>query len=374
MRFSILAVATLVTVEAFAPHPVPKSVSSTQLEMKNNKWLGPVAVSIASLTLAGQIASATMPSTFAKYYEETPYPLDVPTTVTAAIDTMDFSMPSYDEASKGDVKNKGGAPAFNPFGDFTPSIVDNGADSADKEAAAAKKAEEKEAAAAKKAEAAAKKAEEKAAKEAAKEARRLEQAELQRAAQERAQQADEGSSAKFVAPDLSDIKAPDLKMPDISSFKAPDIKMPDMSSFKAPEMPDISSFKAPEMPDVKVPDFAGKLNIPDLPENFPKIDASSLPKFDTSNLPKVSIPGFDSQPIDLDSLEPQEVRDQRAREARETYLEADEEAKAAEQVARQVRGTANEKLKLAREAKDLACETRPGGKLICLRNPFTVGY
>jgi hypothetical protein len=71
MRFSILAVATLVTVEAFAPHPVPKSVSSTLLEMKNNKWLGPVAVSIASLTLAGQIASATMPSTFAKYYEGT---------------------------------------------------------------------------------------------------------------------------------------------------------------------------------------------------------------------------------------------------------------------------------------------------------------
>lgn len=69
MRFSILAVATLVSVEAFAPQPLPKSISPTQLEMNRNKWMGPVAVSIASLTLAGQIASATMPSTFAKYYE-----------------------------------------------------------------------------------------------------------------------------------------------------------------------------------------------------------------------------------------------------------------------------------------------------------------
>lgn len=73
MRFSFLAVATLVSVEAFAPQPhLPKpSLSSTQLEMKNNKWLGPIAASVASLTLAGQIASATMPSTFAKYYEGT---------------------------------------------------------------------------------------------------------------------------------------------------------------------------------------------------------------------------------------------------------------------------------------------------------------
>lgn len=317
---------------------------------------------------------------FSKYccFTEPTSPLDVPTTVTAAIDTMDFSMPSYDEASKGEVKNKGGAPSFNPFGDFTPSLVDNGADSAEKEAAAAKKAEEKEAAAAKKAEDKQKKADEKAAdkaaKDAAKEARRLEQAELQKAAQERSQQADEAPAPKFVAPDLSDFKAPDLKMPDISSFKTPDMKMPDMSSFKAPEMPDISNFKAPDMSDVKIPDFAGKLTMPDLPDNFPKIDASSLPKFDTSNLPKVSLPGFDGSSVDLDSLEPQEVRDRLAREARETYLEADEEAKAAEQVARQVRGTANHKLKLAREAKDLACETRPGGKLICLRNPFTIGY
>ena len=24
--------------------------------------------------------------------------------------------------------------------------------------------------------------------------------------------------------------------------------------------------------------------------------------------------------------------------------------------------------------KDAACETRPGGKWVCLRNPFTAGY
>lgn len=69
MRFSILAVTTLASVESFAPRPLP-TISSTQLEMNSNtKWFAPIAVSIASLTLAGQIASATMPSTFAKYYE-----------------------------------------------------------------------------------------------------------------------------------------------------------------------------------------------------------------------------------------------------------------------------------------------------------------
>ena len=37
------------------------------------------------------------------------------------------------------------------------------------------------------------------------------------------------------------------------------------------------------------------------------------------------------------------------------------------------RDTANEAKKAAKEAKDLACETRFGGKILCIR-PFGIGY
>ena len=82
------------------------------------------------------------------------------TSVAAQIETLDFSMPSYDSATK---DSKAPAPLFNPFGDFEPEFksapapapVDDSADKAAAEAKAAadaKKAEEKAAADAKKAE------------------------------------------------------------------------------------------------------------------------------------------------------------------------------------------------------------------------------
>ena len=55
------------------------------------------------------------------------------------------------------------------------------------------------------------------------------------------------------------------------------------------------------------------------------------------------------------------------------YRAADDEAKVLEQQAKGLRQAANDKKKLAGQAKDEACETRPGGKLLCIRG-FGSGY
>lgn len=141
--------------------------------------------------------------------------------VAGGVETMDFSMPSYSDATKSEsMKSKSsdsGAPSFNPFGDFdfgmnkdeaaapaeeaspaAPAAVKDTSKEDAKAAEKAKKEEEKAAAAAKKAEekaaAEAKKAEEKAAaeaKKAEKEARRKAELEKQKAAVERAKEAKE---------------------------------------------------------------------------------------------------------------------------------------------------------------------------------------
>jgi hypothetical protein len=157
---------------------------------------------------------------------------------------------------------------------------------------------------------------------------------------------------------------PKFDMPDTSKFKAPD-----MPKF---DMPDTSSFKAPDMSSFSVPKF-------DLPKND-YIDFDQMPKFDApkvglpSNLPSFpSFGGGDSSKNGV-ILAPQEVRDDRAREARQEYLQFDASAKEIEAQAREARNLAKEKQKLASAAKDEACQTKPGGKLLCLRNPFTAGF
>ena len=76
---------------------------------------------------------------------------------------MGFSMPSYGSSISGDkvkLSSGGGAPSFNPFGDFQPGFVDEDkkeeerqakeAAEAEKAAAEAQKAEDRKAAAARK--------------------------------------------------------------------------------------------------------------------------------------------------------------------------------------------------------------------------------
>jgi hypothetical protein len=47
--------------------------------------------------------------------------------------------------------------------------------------------------------------------------------------------------------------------------------------------------------------------------------------------------------------------------------------KEVENKAKQLRAKADDKKKIAKEAKDEACATRFGGKILCIR-PFGVGY
>ena len=185
----------------------------------------------------------------------------------------------------------------------------------------------------------------------------------------------------------------DVKLPE---FKAPDIKL-DIPDFKVPD------FKAP---DVKIPAFSmPKIDLPDMPTtsslpavSMPKFES---PKFDIPKGPSVSMPKLDLRTADIDAdVEPQEIRDERAKEARSVYKDADEKAKVSslsfggrglsslmqclifhsifclqdlEAKAAALRQVANEKKKVAREAKDAACETRFGGKVLCIR-PLNSGY
>ena len=85
-------------------------------------------------------------------------------------------------------------------------------------------------------------------------------------------------------------------------FDTPKIGIPDMPKFDAPKfMPDMSKLNVP------------KFDMPKVPE---------MPK----DMPSFTIPGT-ATPEELETLEPQEVRDDRARAARTVFLEYDDAAK-----------------------------------------------
>ena len=127
---------------------------------------------------------------------------------------------------------------------------------------------------------------------------------------------------------------PEIKVPEMPkmSFSLPKIDLPDapdMPKFEAPKAPEFSAPKAPEFSAPKLPEFSA-----------PKIPEFSAPKVPEFSAPKVSIPSFEapksSGGYDFDSpsfsdpeddVEPQEVRDARAKEARSVFLQADNEAK-----------------------------------------------
>lgn len=376
--------------------------------------------------------------------------MESPSLWMAALDTMDFSMPSYSDSvgSSTSSSSTKAPPSFNPFADSksdsTATIKEEAAPAPVKESAAERRAADKAAADAKK-------AEEQAAadaKKAAKEARLQAEKEKQRVALERQRQqpakeevVDEKSSVGdhhmgkpsrlsfqpyftagtnsivslnddpqapveapvFVAPEpkpapapapaptpepagtTSDLQLPELKLPsfgmpkfdtpkfDVPSFETPKMETPkfDVPKFDTPkfEMPsfDTPKFDSPKFdtPKFDTPKFdTPKFDTPkfDMPSfntpkfetpkfDFPKLDTPKFdlpsapqvdaPKFDFPETPKVSLPFLgggggdrtmgDSVPSFEDSIDPQEVRDERAREARQDYKVADSRAKVREQ-------------------------------------------
>ena len=175
-------------------------------------------------------------------------------------------------------------------------------------------------------------------------------------------------------------QAPKIEAPkfDIPKFDAPKVDAP---SFSAPK------FDAPAAPKMDMPKF-----------DAPKFDAPSMPSFSAPSMPKISAPSapsfsapssFDSPRASFDIpkdqgleekyknrpelLVPQEDRDAAAASANDVYKQYEQDARAAEKAARDARDDANKKKKEFQAKKDLACETRPGGKWVCLRG-FGAGF
>ena len=125
-------------------------------------------------------------------------------------------------------------------------------------------------------------------------------------------------------------------------------------------MPKAPSFSAPSAPSFSPPPSFSS----------PKFDAPAPPKL-TFDIPKEKSPSASSLKPEL--LVPQETRDANARNANDKFKALDADAKEAEKAARAARDVANKQKKVKNQLKDLACETRPGGKLLCLRG-FGTGF
>jgi flagellar biosynthesis/type III secretory pathway protein FliH len=387
MKFSFAAVSaalTIASVDAFVPQTHshtnarpgsnPDSVRTVSSALRAEEshassfWWGPVATAFAGVSLVARIAVAAPEPTWTTGAADDLLPQTSSVLIADRIDSMDFSMPSYSDAIKSATldtsassSSKPAPPSFNPFEDS----------SKDDAASAAAKAEEKAAAEAKKAEDKARAELEAATKKAEKEARRQAELEKQKAAAERTKAAQEEKAA---APASSSVELPsvpsvDLKLPDISipDFKAPDITIPD---FKAPDikMPDLPKFSMPKMatdgydfPDIKAP----KVDIPNV--DMPKIAMPALPSFGGGG-------GASSSDNPSSPLESQDVRDERARSAKADFADADNTAREIEAKALELRAVANDKKQAFKDAKDEACATRPGGKILCLRNPMKAGF
>jgi len=193
----------------------------------------------------------------------------------------------------------------------------------------------------------------------------------------------------FAAQKIDDIPKP---TPRAAAVKA------DLPKFEAPKF-DIPKFDIPkidlgllsiDLPKVEAP----KLDLPKI--DLPKIELPKPPAPETAKSyrlvePKVMAPApvavapkavapvvvaptpapvkkFERKAaLDAPLAVSQESRDASARAAAAIYNAADKEASAAEAVAKGLRDEARAKDKTRNEAKDLACETRSGGKLLCFR-------
>jgi len=234
---------------------------------------------------------------------------------------------------------------------------------------------------------------------------------------------------KFEAPAMPEFKAPEMpkfEMPKIdipAPAPAPAPKpaskpAPEMPKFEAPAMPE---FKAPEMPKFEMP----KIDIPvPAPAPAPKpaskpapAPVPELPKFEFKapevpsfggvggggavlEAPKAAPVALPPKPVVSDeekqaakeaeaiakakakeaeaiakaeAKSAQAVTDAVAKEAATEFKERDSAATEAEKKAAALRADANEAKKIAKEKKDIACETRFGGKFLCIR-PLDSGY
>ncbi|KAL7508103.1 hypothetical protein ACHAXN_005195 [Cyclotella atomus] len=407
----------LASSEAFAPsarvqrQSLALSATSNDVNDGWKKMAGGAAGFLTGLGFMAQVAFAD-PSSISSVDYASPTQVESSSLIVSigapsfgggqSFETLDFSLPSYDQAvSGGDVAKP--AAKETPEDDGAAKAAEKAAkeeaaaaERAAKEEARKAAAEKKEAERAEKAAAEAKKQEEadaKAKKEADKAARIAAEKEKQRQAVERQKAAKEESAAPAISvPDLKDISVPnlkDIKIPDIPKIEVPKIDIPKVEApkFDAPKPKldapkfDAPKFDAPKVPDFKAPDV--KLPSFSMPKvDVPKIDVPAVPSFDmpkTPAAPSFNVPSKSAAPAAFDAPgESQEARDARAAAKKADFKDADSVARAsitceAEKAAKIARDKANEMKKEFKAAKAEACATRPGGKLLCLRG-FGVGY
>mmetsp|Transcript_9668 Transcript_9668/g.18145 ORF Transcript_9668/g.18145 Transcript_9668/m.18145 type:complete len:403 (-) Transcript_9668:1869-3077(-) len=371
------------------------NLDASREQFRGENAMGGIAAFLVGLVTAGQVAIAEPPAiiknTLQTGASSTIISIGAPSfSAGSSFDTLDFSLPSYEEATKGgDISSTSkSAPAFTAdFPDFKlpreevkkEAAVDEAAikKAADDEKAAKAKAKEearlaKEKEAAEKAAAEEKKKAELAARREAEKKKQEEMVARQRAAEEKAAMAakvsEESSSVPVknveVVPPPAPKPAPAVSVPEVS---VPEFKMPE---FSAPDIK-VPSFSAPkfEVPKMEAPKF----EVPAAPMSpLPKPSPSS---YDLDVKAPPSVPSFSTSAptVKAEPLESQEVRDAKARDAKEKFKNLDDEAKVFEKKAQEARELAKAAKKEAKIAKDEACETRPGGKVLCIR-PFAIGY
>lgn len=259
-----------------------------------------------------------------------------PTSTLAAVETMDFSLPSYSDAIGGSVKSSSETP--------TPSIKPLEIPEISLPSLSLPKVE----------------------------IPGIEKSSEDSGLQENTTRETQGTKsdmAKLGVAKFSIPKAPKVAIPD---FNPSNTEMP---SFDASKL-GVTNFQMPkfDVPKVETPNF-------DISTwNIPKIDGLKVPEVDVlSKVPNVKLsvpnPFSKSDGVNEDmTLEPQEDRDKYARETRKDFLIASEDVKEAEKVLQALKEVKKVKKAIAAEAKDIACADRPGGKFICLRNPFITGF
>ena len=194
-------------------------------------------------------------------------------------------------------------------------------------------------------------------------------------------------------------------------FEAPKFNKPDFSSFKLPEVPKVELPEVPKIdlpsgaednadaPAISAPKFeASLLKIPETPkvDSRAKLgDASDfVPTVPSFSVPKFSLPSSTNAPesslateraaaeaarqesnaakneASLEASDAQREKDTAAKEAADVLKQKLLDVKEAEKTVEQAKKEANTAKKAAKRLRDKACKTRPGGKVLCLRNPF----
>ena len=139
---------------------------------------------------------------------------------------------------------------------------------------------------------------------------------------------------------------------------APKFQAPAMPAFEAPKF----DFKMPEVPKVELPSGGGGADSVD--------DISDLSTERAAANAARQAQQAETNEATLQQASAQRDKDAAAKAASEAFKAKVAEVKIAEKQVQALKEEAQSAKREAQKQKDIACETRPGGKVLCLRSPF----